>query len=42
MDFLIQKAIELGVTRIIPIQTERSVVRLKVDKIAKRIDHWQK
>ena len=42
MDFLIQKAVELGVTRIIPIQTERCVVRLKADKVAKRIDHWQK
>ena len=42
MDLLIQKAVELGVTRIIPIQTERCVVRLKVDKVAKRTDHWQK
>jgi len=42
MDFLIQKAVELGVSRIIPIQTERCVVRLKVDKVAKRINHWQK
>jgi len=42
MDFLIQKAVELGVTRIIPIQTEHCVVRLKGDKVAKRIDHWQK
>jgi len=42
MDFLIQKAVELGVSRIIPIQTERCVVRLKADKVAKRIDHWQK
>ncbi len=42
MDFLIQKAVELGVTRIIPIQTDRCVVRLKADKVAKRIDHWQK
>jgi len=42
MDFLIQKAVELGVTRIIPIQTEHCVVRLKADKVAKRIDHWQK
>ena len=42
MDLLIQKAVELGVTRIIPIQTERCVVRLKVDKVVKRIDHWQK
>ena len=42
MDFLIQKAVELGVTRIIPIQAEHCVVRLKTDKVAKRIDHWQK
>ena len=42
MDLLIQKAVELGVTRIIPMQTERCVVRLKMDKVAKRIDHWQK
>ena len=42
MDFLIQKAVELGVSRIMPIQTERCVVRLKVDKVDKRIDHWQK
>ena len=42
MDFLIQKAVELGVTRIMPILTERCVVKLKVDKVAKRINHWQK
>lgn len=42
MDFLIQKAIELGVTNIIPMQMERCVVRLKPDKIQKKINHWQK
>ena len=42
MDLLIQKAVELGVNRIIPLQTERCVVRLKGEKIAKRIEHWQK
>ena len=42
MDFLIQKAVELGVNRIVPLQTERCVVRLKGEKIAKRIEHWQK
>ena len=42
MDFLIQKAVELGVTRIIPMQTEHCVVRLKAEKVAKRINHWQK
>jgi len=42
MDFLIQKAVELGVTRIIPMKLERCVVRLRDDKVQKKIDHWQK
>ena len=36
MDFLIQKSIELGVTSIIPMQLERSVVRLKGDRAQKK------
>jgi len=42
MDFLIQKAVELGVSKIIPILTERCVVKLKGDKLQKRQLHWQK
>ncbi len=42
MDFLIQKSIELGVNKIIPILTERCVVKLKGDKLKKRQLHWQK
>ena len=42
MDFLIQKAVELGVTRIIPRKLERCVVRLSDEKVQKKIDHWQK
>ena len=42
MDFLIQKAVELGVNRIIPVQTERCVVRLNGAKLIKRTEHWQK
>ncbi len=42
MDFLIQKAIELGVNKIIPILTEHCVVKLIGDKLAKRQSHWQK
>lgn len=42
MDFLIQKAVELGVNKIIPIFTKHCVVRLKADKSAKRRLHWQK
>ncbi|RUM86863.1 MAG: 16S rRNA (uracil(1498)-N(3))-methyltransferase, partial [Candidatus Thioglobus sp.] len=42
MDFLIQKAVELGVNKIIPIMTERCVVKLSGDKLIKRTKHWQK
>ena len=42
MDFLIQKAVELGVTRIIPMKLERCVLRLRDEKVQKKIDHWQK
>ena len=42
MDFLIQKAVELGITHIIPMQTERCVVRLRAEKVQKKIEHWQK
>ena len=42
MDFIIQKATELGVNRIIPVQSERCVVHLNGTNIIKRIEHWQK
>ena len=42
MDFLMQKAVELGVNQIIPIFTERCVVRLKAEKLNKRMQHWRK
>lgn len=41
MDALIEKATELGVAAIQPLQTERSVLRLDVDRAAKRVAHWQ-
>ena len=41
MDISIQKAVELGVNRIIPIKTERSVVKLDEEKAKKRVEHWQ-
>jgi 16S rRNA (uracil1498-N3)-methyltransferase len=41
MDWVIQKATELGVTEIQPIDTERSVARLTAERIEKRLEHWQ-
>lgn len=41
MDFTIQKAVELGVKKIQPINSQRSVVKLTQDRAEKRIEHWQ-
>ena len=41
MDYAIQKATELGVTSITPLFTERCEVKLKGNRIDKRLAHWQ-
>lgn len=41
MDTIVQKATELGVTRILPVLTEFSVVKLDADAAAKRRAHWR-
>jgi len=41
MDYTIQKAVELGVKRIQPISTARSVVKLSAERAEKRVAHWQ-
>ena len=41
MDFAIQKAVELGVTRIQPMLTKRSVINIKANRLDKKIQHWQ-
>lgn len=41
MDTAIQKAVELGVHAIQPLQTEYSVVKLNAERAAKRLQHWQ-
>ena len=41
MDALVEKATELGVAAIQPLQTERSVLRLDGDRAARRVAHWQ-
>lgn len=42
MDFIIQKAVELGATSVVPVAMEHSVVRLEGDKAAKKVERWQK
>ena len=42
MDFIIQKAVELGVAAIQPVLSAKSVVRLSVEREAKKLAHWKR
>lgn len=42
MDFTIQKSVELGITDITPIFTERCGVKLKGERLEKKHQQWQK
>lgn len=42
MELIIQKAVELGVARIVPVFTKRCVVKLDDKKAAKKVERWQK
>lgn len=42
MDFIIQKAVELGAYSIVPVAMEHSVVRLDGSKADKKVERWQK
>lgn len=41
MDWIVQKAVELGVSRIQPVATRRSVVKLSGPRVERRLAHWQ-
>ena len=42
MDWVLEKATELGVAQIIPVHSERSEVHLDAERAAKRKEHWQR
>lgn len=41
MDWIVEKAVELGAAGIVPLAAQRSVVRLSGDRADKRLAHWQ-
>jgi len=41
MDLVVQKATELGVSRLVPLLTERSVVRLDAQQADRKFNHWR-
>ena len=42
MDYAVQKSTELGVSRIVPLFTERSNVKLDPNRVQSRLEHWKK
>ena len=41
MDYTVQKAVELGVSLIVPVDSRRSVTRLAGERAGRRVAHWQ-
>lgn len=41
MELIIQKAVELGASEIVPVRTKRAVVKLDEKKAAKKLQRWQ-
>ncbi|MGH8131954.1 MAG: 16S rRNA (uracil(1498)-N(3))-methyltransferase [Steroidobacteraceae bacterium] len=41
MDFVVQKATELGASLIVPLLSERSVVRLTAQQADRKLNHWR-
>lgn len=42
MDWVIQKATELGVAKLVPIESRHSVVQLKTDRVDHQLARWQR
>ena len=41
MDYTLQKAVELGVTAVVPVISQRTVVKLDRARADKRLEHWR-
>lgn len=41
MDFVVQKAVELGVAFVQPVAAKRSVIRLSGERMERRVEHWR-
>lgn len=41
MEWIIEKAVELGVSAIVPLAAQRCVVRLSAERAEKKLAHWQ-
>lgn len=41
IDFIIEKAVELGVGRIIPLRTERTIVKIGLEGVQRKLKRWQ-
>ncbi|SHH21618.1 16S rRNA (uracil(1498)-N(3))-methyltransferase [Massilia sp. CF038] len=41
MDWIVEKAVELGVAAIVPLAAQRCVVRLSAERAEKKMLHWQ-
>jgi len=42
MDWIVEKAVEMGVSHLVPIAAQRSVIQLTGDRREKRLRHWQR
>lgn len=42
MDWIIEKAVEMGVHRMVPVAARRSVLQLSGARLEKRLQHWEK
>lgn len=42
MDWVVEKAVEMGVTQLVPIAAERSIIQLAGERREKRLRHWQR